>query len=116
MARKSRENPEIREFILQNVAANSGNIAALATKHFNISRVAIAGYLTRLVNAGLLIPSGTTSGRRYERKPIHHERHSFTLTKDSSEDAIWRYRVLPLFSPTESQCSRDLPIRLHRNL
>jgi anti-sigma regulatory factor (Ser/Thr protein kinase) len=95
MARPSRQNPAIREFVLRNVAAHPTDITAMAMGEFGLSRTAIVRYLRRLVDDGLLIAEGTTSARRYALAKLFDETFSVRLTKGVSEDAAWRFRILP---------------------
>ncbi len=95
MARRSRQNPEVREFILRNVAANPASIAALAAKRFGLSRTAINRYTRRLVEEGLLTAAGKTNARRYRLKNIVEEVFVIEVSAGMFEDAVWRFRILP---------------------
>jgi anti-sigma regulatory factor (Ser/Thr protein kinase) len=96
MARKSRQDLAIREFILRNVSDHPASIVSVAMKTFHRSRPSILGYIKKLVSEELLVYRGNTYARRYELKPII-EKH-FTLTVDYlwGEDAIWREYIRPL--------------------
>lgn len=94
--RRSRQNPLVREFILRNVEEHPESVARLAAGEFNLSRAAINRYIRRLLDEGLITASGNTRARRYELKNIVDL--SFELediTVHSSEDAVWRFRILP---------------------
>lgn len=95
MARRSRQNPEVREFILRNVAANPTSIAGLATTRFGLSRTAINRYTRRLVEEGLLTATGKTNARRYRLKNTVDETFTIEVSAGMSEDAVWRFRILP---------------------
>lgn len=95
MARRSRQNPEVREFILRNVAANPASIAALAAKRFGLSRTAINRYTQRLVDEELLTAAGNTNARRYRLKNIVEEVFVIEISAGMFEDAVWRSRILP---------------------
>lgn len=95
MARPSRQNPAIREFLLRNVSAHPTGITAMAMQAFGLSRTAIVRYLRRLVDERLLVAEGTTSARRYSLADLFKETFSIRLTKGVSEDAAWRFRILP---------------------
>jgi anti-sigma regulatory factor (Ser/Thr protein kinase) len=95
MARASRQNPAVREFILRNVKDQPTTIAATTAQRFGLSRVTVASYLRRLIADGLLKASGTTRARRYDLAPLVTVQFSERLTAGLSEDAIWRFRILP---------------------
>jgi len=86
----------VREFVLGNILDYPSDIARLAAKEFGLSRTAINRYLRRLVDEGLLTATGNTNARRYHLKEIVDI--SFIMediTALSSEDTVWRFRVLP---------------------
>jgi anti-sigma regulatory factor (Ser/Thr protein kinase) len=95
--RKPRQNPAVREFILENVDAHPKAITSMAAKQFGLSRVAINRYMNRLIGDGVLIAKGKTSGRRYSLKA---EKHLFEieLFPGIAEDAVWRFRIQPLLT------------------
>jgi anti-sigma regulatory factor (Ser/Thr protein kinase) len=95
MARPSRENPEVREFILRNVHAHPNDIRSVVQDRFGLSRQSIIGYLKRLVNSGLLTAQGQTSSRQYILKPTVEIFDKIKLTPGLSEDSIFRFRILP---------------------
>lgn len=95
MARPSRQSPDVRDFILRNVRAHPANISSITSARFGLSRPAVAGYLSRLANEGLLDVSGVTSDRRYTARPLISLGFDVRLTIGLSEDAVWRERLLP---------------------
>jgi len=96
MARASRQNPAIREFILRNVENNPSSITTATVKEFGLSRTAINRYMKRLIDEGIIEASGKTNARHYKLKKIVDLKFEITeITKFSSEDAVWRFRVLP---------------------
>ncbi len=96
MARRSRQNPLVREFILRNVAEHPGNVGSLAVEEFGLSRAAIHRYMTRLIEEGLLTATGNTRARLYELKNTTNVHFRLTdVTRHLDEDVIWRYRVFP---------------------
>jgi hypothetical protein len=94
MARKS--NPEIREFILQNVEENPNSIASIAAAKFGLTRTGIAAYMARLVEEGLLTAEGQTRARRYQLKPILDVNMHLERDGRWTEDTIWRERIQPI--------------------
>lgn len=98
MARRSRQNPAVREFILRNAKDNPTSLASATAKAFGLSRAAVNRYVNRLVDEGYLEASGNTRARRYSLKKIVDEVFTIEdITRLSSEDTVWRFRVLPLF-------------------
>lgn len=95
MPRRSRQNPEVRDFILRNVRSHPADIAAVTAARYSLSRPAVAGYITRLVNEGLLDATGTTRDRRYKARDLVSLDFDLRLTIGLSEDAIWHGRILP---------------------
>jgi hypothetical protein len=95
VSRPSRENPEVREFILRNVRAHPTDIRVMAAARFGLSRQSIFGYLRRLINNGLLAGEGQTTSRRYTLRPTVDIFETIKLTPGLSEDSIFRFHVLP---------------------
>ena len=94
MARASRQNPDVREYILRNVTANPRGVAGLAVTEFGLSRTAINRYLRNLVDEGLLTASGKTSGRSYELKNIIEKFYQMeNITASSSESDVWKTEI-----------------------
>ena len=103
MARRSRQNPLVREFILRNVDSHPGDIGPLAAKEFGLSRTAISRYMHRLIEGGLLTATGNTNARRYALKNIVNIHFTLDdITKSSSEDVVWRFRILSEISDVAS--------------
>src|SRR5688572_17597527 len=101
MPRPSRQNPTVREFILRNVRAHPANIAAVTAERHGLSRQAVAGYLKRLVNDGLIAATGATSDRRYKPSILVTQEFPVRLTIGLSEHAVWQGQLRPHI--------RDLP-------
>lgn len=95
MARQSRQNPEVRDFILRNLRGHSADIAAVTAARYSLSRPAVAGYLRRLVNDGLIDATGNTRDRRYKARDVVSLDFEVRLTAGLSEDAVWQGRILP---------------------
>jgi DNA-binding Lrp family transcriptional regulator len=94
--RRSRQNPAVRDFILKSVEKYPDSTARKAAEEFGLSRTAINRYLRRLIDDGLLVATGKTNARRYELRDLVEI--GFTLdgiTASSSEDTVWRFRILP---------------------
>ena len=96
MARRSRQNPAVRDYILRNVEGGTPSLASATAKEFGLSRTAVNRYVNRLIDEGFIEAAGNTKARRYSQKKIVNEAFSINdITKLSSEDVIWRFRVLP---------------------
>lgn len=96
MARKSRQNPEIREFILQNINEHPANIVSVAMEKFGYSRPAIIRYMQKLASEGYLVFHGNTYARRYNLRSIIEEEFSLEVNFRWTEGDVWRERILPL--------------------
>jgi anti-sigma regulatory factor (Ser/Thr protein kinase) len=95
MSRKSRENPEIRAFILQQIDSHSRNIASLTIKRFGLSRASANGYLRRLINEGIIEGVGNTKARHYSLKRSRIDIFTLRLSPAIEEHVVWQYRILP---------------------
>ena len=94
--RRSRQNPEVREFILRNVRERPASIVAFATKKFGLTRATIHRYIVRLQEDGLLTGYGNTRARRYALKPLAGKVFTIAIFAGLPEHHIWQLRVLPL--------------------
>jgi len=92
--RKSRQNPEVREFILRNVREHPDSIVALAVEKFGLSRAATHKYVVRLQDEGLIIAHGKTRARRYALKPLASKVFKIDVFAGLPEHQIWAFRVL----------------------
>ena len=96
MARRSRQSPAVRDYILRNVETKPTSLASSTVVEFGLSRAAVNRYVNRLIDEGLIEAAGNTNARRYSLKKIVDELFSINeITRLSSEDTIWRFRVLP---------------------
>ena len=98
MARHSRQNPAIREFVLRNLAAHPRDITQVTATKFGLSRAASVGYLRRLQTEGLVKAAGRTKGRSYSLMPTIEEVFQIEISPDLPEDIVFRHRVLPHMS------------------
>ncbi len=97
MGRKSRDNPNIRNFILQNVDAHQGDIASLVASRFRVSRVTANRYLDKLIADGSLVANGETKARTYSLK-TQDERDFEFVVAGAEEHLVWRQTLAPLLS------------------
>lgn len=96
MARRSRQNPAVRDYILRNVESELTSLTSSTATEFGLSRTAVNRYVNRLIDEGVIEAIGNTNARRYSLKKIVDE--AFTIddiTRLLSEDVVWRFRVLP---------------------
>ncbi|MCC6918700.1 MAG: DUF4325 domain-containing protein [Alphaproteobacteria bacterium] len=93
--RKSRQNPEIRDFILRTIARHPLAVGSLVVEKFGISRTAANRYLKRLEAENLIAGSGKTSARRYELKPVSDYTGSVAVVPDMYESEVWRVHMAP---------------------
>jgi hypothetical protein len=95
MPRPSRENPAVRDFILDNLEAHPMDIVAVTSRQFGLSRAAVNGYLRRAVASGLVTATGRTFARRYGLKDLSFHGAKIELTPQTAEDQVWRTAVEP---------------------
>jgi anti-sigma regulatory factor (Ser/Thr protein kinase) len=92
------QNPNIREFILITIEDHPETVTSLAVQKFGVSRMAIARYMARLEDDGLIEAQGKTRARRYRLKPIVD--FSKTIERGVmppwTEDSVWREQIIPL--------------------
>ncbi len=100
-SRQSRQNPEVREFILRNVGEHPDSIVALAVEKFGLTRTTIHRYVVRLGEEGLLTAHGKTRARRYVLTSLVSEVFAIEISAGLAEHHVWRFRVLPFL--------KDLP-------
>lgn len=92
---RSRQNLDVREFILRNIRTYPANIAAVTAARYGLSRPAVAGYLRRLVDQGLIAATGNTRDRRYGCHDLVSLEFEVRLTIGLSEDAVWQGQIRP---------------------
>jgi anti-sigma regulatory factor (Ser/Thr protein kinase) len=95
MTRKSRDNPEVRKFIISNVGAHAGDISKVTQDKFKLSRMTANRYLDKLVSENVLEYSGETRARKYRLKPIFKQAYKFDVTKETEEHVVWREYMAP---------------------
>lgn len=98
MKRKSRENPAIREFIIDNVEGHPNSIANIIVDLFKVTRVTANRYLQKLASEGLINATGATRARSYSLKTTLLESFSFEINSEVAEDVIYRDFVEPHLS------------------
>ncbi|MEX0827481.1 MAG: hypothetical protein WD005_00855, partial [Haliea sp.] len=94
MARK--QDPAIREFVLQNVGDHPDSVASMAAAKFGLSRAGIGRYMARLITDGMITAAGNTRARRYKLKPLVDFILPLERTGLWNEDTVWREQIRPL--------------------
>lgn len=95
MNKPQKKTEEIRQFILENIEEHPGDITAVVSSKFAISRQASHRYMQKLVSDELVIADGATRDRKYTVKPLVN----FTKILELShleEDKVWRQYIRPL--------------------
>lgn len=96
MPRRSRQNPDVREYILRHVENEPASVASSTAKEFGLSRTAVNRYIKRLIDEGYLDAIGNTNARRYSLKTIVNINEKIdNITRHTPEDVIWRHKILP---------------------
>jgi hypothetical protein len=90
-----RQNPEIREFLLQNMETHPDSVVSMAAQKFGISRAALGGYMSKLIADGLVSAEGKTRARKYKLKLLVNEYLQKERNGLWTEDNVWRENVLP---------------------
>lgn len=85
---------EVREFLLEHVDENPNVVATLARKRFGVTRQAVNKHIQALVQEGLLVAEGQTSGIRYRRSRSQRE-WVFPIA-GLSEHEVWQTSVAPM--------------------
>ncbi len=103
MTRKSKQNQDIRNFILKHISGHSSDIVSLVVATFGVSRATAHRYVIRLVEEGILTASGRAKGRSYKLRDF--EDHTFKVSiapnleedwrRATQEDVIWREKIEP---------------------
>lgn len=85
---------QVRQFILEHVDENPNVIATLARRRFGVTRQAVNKHIQGLVQEGLLVAEGQTSGIQYRRSAS--EKEWFLNTEGLSEHEVWQDSVAPM--------------------
>ena len=94
MPRKA--DPQIRDFILENIGVLPVTIGPVTAKKFGITRASVSRYMKNLLSEGLIIAEGNTRARIYKLAPLVNE--SIYLANDFlwTEDTVWREKIRPI--------------------
>ena len=81
---------QIRNYIIENVAAHPRDIARRTAEHFQITRQAANKHLSNLVKDRTLLEEGQTRQRTYELCPLTKWTRTYQLQPGLAEDVVWR--------------------------
>ncbi len=100
MSSKVREQGEkVRAFILKNVEAHDGDLAALVAKKFEITRQAVNKHIKRLKDQGAITREGTARSPKYKLCELSIVSFSYQLSSQLEEDVIWSNDIRPALEP-----------------
>jgi STAS-like domain of unknown function (DUF4325)/Histidine kinase-like ATPase domain len=85
----------VRNFILENVAAKTTDIASRVAEHFGITRQAACKHLRKLTQEKALIASGNTRNRLYRLAPLREWSGSYEIAEGLEEDRVWTLDIAP---------------------
>jgi biotin operon repressor len=90
---------EIRQWLVTEVVnKNDVELGSRAAEHFGITRQAVARHLRKLVDEGVMVPSGHTKARRYRLAVLKNYFHLYGLGSDFQEDLVWSKDLRPLLA------------------
>lgn len=97
MTQASERSQSIRRFIIKSVVDHPADIAAVAAREFGLSRQSINRHLRKLVEDGVLVPTGNTKSREYRFRAGPGGVTELELTVDEAlqEDEVWRTYIRP---------------------
>jgi anti-sigma regulatory factor (Ser/Thr protein kinase) len=104
--RKSRQNLDIRDFILRTIPSHPVAIGSLAAQKFGLSRTAANRYLKRLEAEGFISADGKTSARHYALKPISEHTATVSITPNLYESDVWRLQIEPCLKNVSDNVER----------
>ena len=102
MSKPTRNPPDIRQFVIENVAENPRNITRVTAEHFGISRATAIYHVNALVSAGTLRATGRTRARQYTLTPLVQQFASLAVTPHLEEDVTWQEAISPYLGNVES--------------
>lgn len=90
---------EVAKFILAQIRDGEENLVKTAVDRFGISRQAVYGRISRMVDQGLLVPiGGKTRARRFALKRTDLGRVSLPVSSSLEESAVWLKTAKPWLS------------------
>lgn len=86
----------VRRFLIENIDAHPADIVKVASEKFDCTRQAVHKHIKRLVDEGAVLVSGNTRSKRYSLAPLLEWTQQYEVTRELSEDTVWRSDVSPL--------------------
>ena len=87
---------EIKDFIFELVFKNeTQKLSKAVSEQFGISRQAAQKHIRKLIEAGVLVMSGTTNAAKYKLALLVDKSRLFKLSPETTEDVAWRSFVRP---------------------
>lgn len=102
---KKHQTDKIRQFIIDSIANNKGNVSSLVAEKYGISRQAVNLHLQNMVNEGILIAKGKTRNKEYAFKTFVSKKFKYSMadealrnkvTNSYDENRVWLERIRPL--------------------
>lgn len=86
----------VRKFLIDNIDAHPADVVKMASEKFRCSRQAVHKHLKRLIDEGAVLVAGKTRSKRYRLAPLLDWTNQYEVTRELTEDAIWRIDIAPL--------------------
>lgn len=87
------QGEQVRQFILNSVAAHSADLVGHVAKKLSISRQAVGKHLLRLKEQGAIVNEGTARVPRYLLAPLETEEFSYAISPGLQEDIVWTQHI-----------------------
>jgi anti-sigma regulatory factor (Ser/Thr protein kinase) len=88
----------MRQWLIEQIAAEAKHVANEAAEKFGVSRQTVNRELQAMVTEGVATQTGRTRARQYSLALIKLFTKSFEVKPDLREDSIWRQDVAPLLA------------------
>lgn len=91
----------IRRALLDEVFWTGRSPVLPVARQFGLSKQAVHGHLTALLESGEIFATGKTRARRYAFRETLHRSRSFKVTPSLSEDTVWEKFYRPLLDDAD---------------
>jgi anti-sigma regulatory factor (Ser/Thr protein kinase) len=89
-------DPQITAFIIEKLERHPDDIGQLVVQQFDVTRQTAVNYLSRLIRAGLVEGTGTTSARRYYLRKLAATERVVDVRPDMADDEPWERDIFPI--------------------
>lgn len=89
------QGEKVRRFILEQVEAHPADIAAVASKKFDITRQGVNKHLQRLARQGAIVREGSARAPHYKLVPLSEQRFNYQIKAGLAEDVVWTVHIRP---------------------